>query len=142
MKKRLRFLNGRLFYTIVLLILQGLTLYGLAYWASLYMPFSFLFSVASVVMVFWLLNTQENPSYKILWMFIILTLPLFGIIMYWCFGKRDPGKPLYKRVRHSTYKGYFKRVEQNKAVIEALEEEDISAARQAAFIVNSTGLAL
>ncbi len=142
MKKRLRFLNGRLFYTIVLLILQGLTLYGLIYWASLYMPFSFIFSAASVIMVFWLLSTEENPAYKILWMFIILTLPLFGILMYWFFGKRDPGKPLYKRVRHSTYKGYFKRVQQNKAVMEELEAEDISAARQAAFIVNSTGLAV
>lgn len=142
MKKRLRFLNGRLFYTIVLLILQGLILYGLVYWASIYMPFSILFTVSSVIMVFWLLNQEENPAFKILWVLIILALPLFGILMYWFFGKRDPGKPVYKRVRRSTYKGYFKRIDQNRAVMEDLSALDVSAARQAEFIVNSTGLAL
>lgn len=142
MKKRLRFLNGRLFYTIVLLILQGLILYGLVYWASMYMPFSILFTVCSVIMVFWLLNQEENPAFKILWVLIIMALPLFGILMYWCFGKRDPGKPVYKRVRRSTYKGYFKRIDQNKAVMEDLRALDVSAYRQAEFIVNSTGLAL
>ena len=141
-KRRLRFLKGRLFYTIVLLLLQGLIVYGLIHWASIYMPFSILFTVSSVIMVFWLLNREENPAYKILWVLIILPLPLFGILMYWCFGKRDPGKPFYKQVRRSTYKGYFDRFEQNKAVMEDLRALDVSAARQAEFIVNSTGLAL
>ena len=142
MKKRFRFLTGRLFYIIVLLILQALLLYGLIYWASLYLPFSILFSLASVAMVLWLLNRDENPAYKILWLFVILSLPLFGIMMYWFFGMRNPGNSIYKRVRRFTYKGYFDRVEQNRAVMDALLEQDISAYRQAEFIVNSTGLAL
>jgi cardiolipin synthase len=139
-KKHLCFLNGRLFYTFVLLVLQGLTLYALIYWASLYVPFNLLFSITSVIMVFWLINRQENTAYKIMWLLIILTLPLFGILLYWCFGKRDPGRPIYKRVRRSTYRGYFKRVEQNKEVMDELRGRDISIARQAEFIVNSTGL--
>jgi cardiolipin synthase len=125
-----------------LLVLQGLILYALIHEVSLYAHFSLLFSIVSAIMVFWLLNRKENPSYKIMWLLIILTLPLFGILMYWFFGKRDLGKSIYKRVRFLTYKGYFKRVEQNEAVMEDLCEQDISAARQAEFIVNSTGFAL
>jgi len=142
MKKQLRFLNGRLFYTMLLLVLQGLLLYGLIYWASITLPVSFAFTAVSVIVAFWLVNDEDNPGFKILWLLVVLTLPFFGVLMYWIFGNRTPGVPLYKRVRHSTYKGCFVRMEQDGAVMEALLEEDMSAARQAAFILNATGLAL
>jgi cardiolipin synthase len=142
MKKLLRFLNGRLFYTVLLLVLQGLLLYGLIFWASVTLPVSFAFAAVSVAVAFWLVSGKENPGYKILWLLIVLTLPFFGVLLYWIFGNRTPGVPFYKRVRHSTYKGSFKRVDQEEEVMRALEERDMGAARQAAFIVNATGLAL
>ncbi len=142
MKKLFRFLNSRLFYTVLLLVLQGLLLYGLVFWASVSLPVSFAFTAVSVAVAFWLVSDEENPGFKILWLLIVLTLPFFGVLLYWIFGNRTPGVPLYKRVRHSTYKGSFKQVDQEEKVMRALWEEDVSAARQAAFIVNSTGLAL
>ena len=142
MKKQLRFLNGRLFYTILLLVLQGLLLYGFVSWVSFFQPVSFIFAAASILAAFWLVSEEENPGYKILWMLIFWLLPFFGIILYGVFGNRTPGVPLYKRVRHSTYKGAFKRMEQDPSVMRALQDADMSAARQAAFIVNATGLAL
>lgn len=142
MKKQLRFLNGRLFYTILLLVLQGLLLYGFVSWVSFIQPVSFVFAGASILAAFWLVSEEENPGYKILWMLIFWLLPFFGIILYGVFGNRTPGVPLYKRVRHSTYKGSFKRMEQDPAVMRALQDADMGAARQAAFILNATGLAL
>ncbi len=142
MKKHLRFLNGRLFYTVLLLVAQGLLLYGLIYWASVDLPVNFIFSAVSAVVAFWVVSDEENPGYKILWLMAILMLPFFGVIMYWIFGNRTPGVPLYKKVRSSTYKGSFKRLEQNGDVLGALQKEDLGAARQAAFIFKTTGLPL
>ena len=142
MKKQLRFLNGRLFYTVLLLVLQGILLYGLVSWASFTQPVSFIFAASSVLVAFWLVSEEENPGYKILWLLILWLLPFFGIILYWVFGNRTPGVPLYKRVRRLTYKGSFERMEQKLSVMRTLEEEDTGAARQAAFILNATGLAI
>ncbi len=45
------------------------------------------FSLISMVMAFYLVRTDMNPSYKIPWLFILLVFPFFGWIMYIMYGK-------------------------------------------------------
>lgn len=43
-------------------------------------------TVLSIIMVIWLVRKYDNPTYKITWIIMILTLPLFGGLFYLLWG--------------------------------------------------------
>ena len=48
--------------------------------------------VLGVVVFFTCVNRRENPEYKIPWLFLILFLPLFGVIFYLMFSRNKASK--------------------------------------------------
>ena len=99
MKKLLQFLCGRVFITGVLLLIQlawfvfflmRLTRYSVA--------LSAIFSVLSILMVLYLIGSDDNPAYKIGWIIFIMTLPLMGGLLYLMLGNKRPSRPLQKRL--------------------------------------------
>lgn len=49
------------------------------------------FWVASLFLALWVTTRDENPAYKIGWLFLILAVPVFGILMYFFFSQRRLG---------------------------------------------------
>lgn len=47
--------------------------------------------VAALLLALWVTTRNENPAYKISWIFLILAVPLFGILMYFFFSQRRLG---------------------------------------------------
>ena len=45
-----------------------------------------------VITVIWLVSKQENPSYKLAWVIVILALPIVGIVFYLTFGNKKMPK--------------------------------------------------
>lgn len=90
MKKLLKFALSRSFLFSVMIVLQ----LGLFLWLTL--QFSRFGSVAylgitvgGVLLALAILErTDTNPSYKIMWMLIILLMPLSGLLFYFVWGKR------------------------------------------------------
>lgn len=69
-------------------------------WLAPYAPLLVsLLSVAAVFMVLFIVIKQDESTYKLLWLLIILTMPLVGALLYLLFGNKRTAKPLKKRLQ-------------------------------------------
>ena len=89
MKKILRFLISRVFWFSLLIVVQigifMVILFNLSSYSSyLYAAFVLL----SLAIVLWLVTKDDNPSYKITWIILIMTLPVLGWFFYLKFGNK------------------------------------------------------
>lgn len=95
MKKVLQFLCGRIFITGILLLVQlgwfTLFLMKLTRYSVLFSGF---FGVLSILIVLYLIGSDDNPAYKIGWIILIMALPLLGGLLYLLMGNKRPSKPL------------------------------------------------
>ncbi len=58
-----------------------------------------LFLIISTFVVLWLVNKDENPSYKISWIIIILLFPAFGGLLYLSIGNKKPSRRIRKSLQ-------------------------------------------
>lgn len=99
MKKLLKFLCGRIFITGVLLLLQlGWFALFLLRLTEYSVVLSALFRVLSILIVLYLIGSDDNPAYKIGWIILIMALPLLGGLLYLLFGDKRPSRPLQHRL--------------------------------------------
>ena len=81
-----------------LLLLAQVAAIGLviAYLNEYFYVFQIIAWVIGVLVVFVLVNRDENPEYKIPWLFLVLVLPIFGTLFYLMFSQTKPKK----KIRH------------------------------------------
>ncbi|MGN0668673.1 MAG: cardiolipin synthase [Angelakisella sp.] len=90
MKKLLRFLVSRVFWFSLLIILQiAVTAILLLNISSFSASINAAFKLLSLAVVVWLTTKNDNPSYKITWIILILTMPLLGGLFYLKFGNKS-----------------------------------------------------
>ncbi len=90
-------------------------------------------TLLSTLAVIAVVNTRDNPAYKLAWVIAIMTLPLLGGTMYLLFSGWLPSKKLRNKLSRveRQMKPFIK---QEKAVMDALTELDPAAAGQAKYI--------
>lgn len=54
--------------------------------------------VLSIIVVLWLINKDENPSYKLAWIMLILIFPGLGGLLYFFIGNKKPSRRLRKKL--------------------------------------------
>lgn len=54
--------------------------------------------ILSLIIVIWLVGKDENPSYKLAWVILILVLPVFGGLFYLVFGNKSMPRKLAKKI--------------------------------------------
>ena len=98
-KRLLTLLTSRLFIIVVLILLQlFLLLFTLVelgtrqYWVSV------AFNILSFLMVLWILPREDNPSYKISWIILIMAVPLVGGIFYLMFGMKRNSRRMAQQI--------------------------------------------
>lgn len=137
MRKLLRFLCNRITIVVVLLLFQVAMLTLLIWNLSKYFVYFYAgFCALSIVTVLWLINTKDNPSYKLAWAVPVLLFPVFGGLFYLFFGGKRMPLRMRKRIRR-IYQTTVSQLRQDPKVIEELEFEDRNAANQAKYLVNS-----
>ncbi len=67
----------------------------LAPWAAV---INLMLSVLALLFVLYLITKLEEPTYKILWLLVILTFPLPGAFLYLMFGDKRTTRPLRKKL--------------------------------------------
>ena len=84
MRRLLKLLTSRLFWAAFAILIQFMLFAYLVFWASFMHSFYFyvFFSVLSLVMSFAIFTRNEDPSYKLVWMFLIAIVPVFGGVLY------------------------------------------------------------
>ena len=133
-KKILQLLFNRIFYVAVALLLQLAWLLITAWRLAAYSKyFSNAIGIFSVLIILWIVNKKINPSYKLGWTILIMTVPVFGVLLYILFGKSRIAQAMqsrYSQVQEESLP-YMK---QNPEVAECLKEESPSAAVQSTYI--------
>ena len=91
-------INTRIFIYSLFVLLQAALLIFVLLRVVMYTPaLTYGAKLLSFCTVFYLLNKQEDPGYKISWVIILLVLPLLGGIIYVLFGNK---RPSYKMRRN------------------------------------------
>ena len=138
-KKLLNFFFSKIMIVAYLIIIQLLFLFGLIFFLSSYSSIiRFILSVLSILMVIYIFNKDENPSYKLAWISVILILPLFGGIMYLMFGGQKVPRQLRRQLK-ITHEGIAEQFNQNEQLMEKIYAEDKEAYKQAHYLLNNSG---
>ena len=132
LKKLLNFVTHRIFIVGVLLIFQLVILviainkfeeYGLYCYI--------LFYILGILVLLKIINGNANPNYKIAWIIPVLTIPIFGTLMYLIFGNKlnDKDKKLVRNKENIQ-----NNLKQDKKIMENIKEQDINFYNQANYI--------
>lgn len=93
-------LMGRILALIPAVLVQLWWLSILSHWLAPYAAvLSFILSGLSFFFVLYVITKQDEGTYKILWLLVLLTAPIPGALLYALFGNKRTAKPLKKRLR-------------------------------------------
>lgn len=96
-----------------------------------------LFSILALLILIGFLNRDnESPSYKIMWIVIIVIMPLFGVALYIQLKTTRGSKRQRKRFQNIYYTSY-KYLEQNPDTMEVLNKFDGGAANLSKYLTNT-----
>ena len=97
------------------------------------------FTLVSVFIVLKLVSERDEPSYKLLWIIIILVMPILGAIFYFFLGNKRTGKELKKKLEESA--SAFSESDRNvgKNMSEELKKDDLRIGQTFEHIYKTTG---
>ncbi len=134
MRKFLQYALNRVVITALLVLLQvTLFLVVLLQWGNYYVWFSLVLRFITFWAVIYIIWKPNNPAVKLAWVVPILTFPLFGGVLYLCYGhvivpkkRRDSMERTDKLVRKSLV--------QDKKTLKDLKREDPAQANLSGYI--------
>lgn len=134
--KVIKFLCGRVFLTGLLIFIQ--LAWFLLFWLRLteYAPImGGLFTVLSLLIVLYIISNDQNPSFKIGWIIIIMAIPLLGGLLYLFFGSKHPLRKISDKIsaQHNLLSSHLP---PNNAVQEKVEQLDMRVAGSTAYLQN------
>lgn len=126
LRKVLKILTSRLLLVVVMIAIQVAFIVSWFYNSVVSKTLWPLINAIAVVMVVHIINSTEDPAYKLGWCIIILAFPVFGIVMYiLCFGRKMPA-----RLAHGTTEANSRManlLSTDPSVMEKLAEKDPQA---------------
>ena len=94
---------GRAITVLPAVLLQAVWLFALFRWLAPWAgPINLALSVLAVIFVLYLITKQDEGTYKILWLLVILVFPLAGALLYLIFGNKRTAKPLRKKLEKTS----------------------------------------
>lgn len=134
MQERFRRLFNKTILTVIITIIYIVWNILLIFRLSAYSELiNSIFLLLSFLMVIYLVGKDDNPEYKIIWIVLILTVPLFGGLMYLAFGDKKPSKKMRRRMNkaHDELKILMP---QDEAAIQDLEKQGKRAGETSVYI--------
>lgn len=134
MKKVIRFFTSKMFIVTVLILIQLGFLLGLIISLSEYF---FIINICltglTFIMSIYILDKNENPSYKLAWVILLMTVPIFGGLIYALFGGQKVPKELQRR-DHESHENRQGLIYQEAQLLNELESLDPIAHKQAKYL--------
>lgn len=143
MKKLLKLLTSRTVVVGMLIFLQVLfVLYVILFITSYSLITLLCLELLSTATVIWLVSNRENPSYKLAWVIVILSLPIVGIVFFVLFGNKRIGHGQVKKIK-AFYKHaepmFAQALQHNSALIDQMAMGEPHLARQAKYLFDADG---
>jgi cardiolipin synthase A/B len=121
MNKLIAFLIKKPISVSILILLQLGFIYLFVFFMSVRLTETyFILQVLNVILVVYIINRYDNPSYKLTWIVFILVVPLVGGITYLMFGGRKVPKDLRSGIKQLS--PHEPLLEQNEKVIERIKD--------------------
>lgn len=139
MKKILKMLLSRIVIVGLILFLQVAYFLVLLFKLGNYSTeIHVTFTVISILVVLYIVNKDDNPSYKLAWIVPILAFPLLGGILYLAIGDKKPTRKMRKKLE---LVGEFtdQLLCQNPKVMHEIEEKDPLIAGHMNYLSQSVG---
>lgn len=102
---------------------------------------NYVIRILAVVVVLHIVNRTMNSNNKLLWTFLILLSPVFGLLLYLIFGRRSASKPNREKM-DSIKNEMLKQLYVTPEVNQAIEYEDKTVYRQMKYINDWSGYPL
>lgn len=134
MKKIKKLLLGRT--TIVALAILVQLLWILSFLSGVIVKYSYVNTVIKVIailVVLIIVNKRSEPSYKIAWSFVILSIPIVGLLVYFIFGRSELTRRTRKRMENIN-RELEKELPDGAQYMEELQEKDKSIYNQVKYI--------
>ena len=138
LRKLLKLLFNRIFYVAFAILIQLGWIFIMVLKIAAFSRYVDIFiEIVGVVLVLWIVNKEINPSYKLAWTMLILSLPILGVTLYFLFGK--------SRIASIMDQQFTKRIEESSELMQddpetvsSLLERDPSAAMQSHYISSAS----
>ena len=101
---------------------------------------SFALSILAFLLVLYIITKQDEGTYKIIWLLLVLTFPLAGALLYLLFGNKRTTKPLQKKLAEA--KPLPAWPDGSAPLYEALAGDDPRAAQTFRTVQDATGFPL
>lgn len=89
--------------------------------------------LVAILVVLVIVNKRSNPSYKIVWTFVILCIPIVGLLIYFIFGRSELTRRTRKRMEVIN-REMEKELPDGKQYMEELREKDKSIYNQVKYM--------
>ena len=134
-----RVIASRLIITFIAVCMQVFWLYEIVnFLAPHAIWLNTILRILAFLFVLYVANQRNEGAFKVLWLIIILTLPVFGTIMYIFWGDKKTSKPLDNKLKKAR-KEITNTPFQNNEIYEKLKKEDPHLAQNFAYIEKKTG---
>lgn len=128
-EQEVNYIPVRFIIAILLIILEVAGVLTLTILCAIYIPYFYLAMYATEIFcVLKIINSQENPDYKIPWLLFVLVVPVAGFMIYLMFYDRKLSKKYVKRLKAI---GSQQVKTKDEATLEKLKQEDKQAYLQA-----------
>ncbi len=125
---------GRLAFVVVAVAIQVMWLVALFLRMNKYsVAINFVCEIGALVLVLRIYGKHQNSAFKMPWMILLLTFPLFGLCLYLLIGHKNVTKRMRLRFEEIDPE-LLEHLHQDAAVMEDLEKRDALAANQCRYI--------
>ncbi len=132
----LRVIFGRTAFVIASLLIQLLVLLAAFQWLSENVFYVYGgFTLISTIVVIYIINKQQNPSYQLAWVIPVLVFPVFGALFY-LFLESQPGTRMINRRLNALIEETSPYLEQDETVIKNLYQVSRGTAHLAHYMKN------
>jgi cardiolipin synthase len=128
-EQEVNYIPVRFIIAILLIVLETLAVLTLTVLCAIYIPYFYLaMYLTEIFCVLKIINSQENPDYKIPWLLFVLVVPVAGFMIYFMFYDRKLSKKYIKRIEKINNQQLHTKDEET---LVRLEKEDRQAYLQA-----------
>ncbi len=139
MRKLLRILFGRTTFIVLFLLIQIGYFFSIVKWLQAYSFYVYAgFDLLGGLLCIYIINKKDNPSFKMAWIIPVLLFPVFGSLLYIYVELEISGRLIAKRAGQIAG-GSRNYVQQDRRVLETLEEEDKLVANLAKYVGEKGG---
>lgn len=139
MKKILQTLFHRGVIAILLIVVQAAILLTMIVKFSNYFVYFYgICLLLSLCVALYIINNKSNPAYKIAWIIPVVTMPLFGGLLYLMFGGNRLSNRTKKKMQQVT-SDFIKSVDQTSPLLDEMNKLSPDAANQSRYIQKYAG---